>query len=231
MDATIIGAPSSTKNADKACDQMHQTERPAVVLRDEDAHRCGQPRGWCIAPMLTAANDAWPELLRASSRGDSAYASRRVDQSRRRWPGTSRTSACAGAVSSTKPGARRTATSPGCAPVWEHVFAVVKRLWGLSKVRYRGLAKNATRVRSWSGQSVTLARRSLAWSASAAGARDAFRGRGAHVRAPFDESYPSDPRTSSRRFRRLVQRCLKSPKQRPNQGLLKGRDSAWTLRA
>jgi IS5 family transposase len=25
----------------------------------------------------------------------------------------------------------------------EHVFAVVKRLWGFTKVRYRGLAKNA----------------------------------------------------------------------------------------
>jgi IS5 family transposase len=28
----------------------------------------------------------------------------------------------------------------------EHVFAVVKRLWGFGKVRYRGLAKNATRA-------------------------------------------------------------------------------------
>ncbi len=27
----------------------------------------------------------------------------------------------------------------------EHVFAVIKRLWGFSKVRYRGLQKNATR--------------------------------------------------------------------------------------
>ena len=27
----------------------------------------------------------------------------------------------------------------------EHVFAVVKRLWGFDKVRYRGLSKNATR--------------------------------------------------------------------------------------
>ena len=27
----------------------------------------------------------------------------------------------------------------------EHVFGVVKRLWGFGKVRYRGLAKNATR--------------------------------------------------------------------------------------
>jgi IS5 family transposase len=28
----------------------------------------------------------------------------------------------------------------------EHMFGVVKRLWGFSKVRYRGLAKNATRA-------------------------------------------------------------------------------------
>ncbi len=28
----------------------------------------------------------------------------------------------------------------------EHVFCVVKRLWGFTKVRYRGLAKNATRA-------------------------------------------------------------------------------------
>ena len=28
----------------------------------------------------------------------------------------------------------------------EHVFHVVKRLWGFTKVRYRGLAKNTTRV-------------------------------------------------------------------------------------
>ncbi|KJK26042.1 hypothetical protein UB46_01820 [Burkholderiaceae bacterium 16] len=28
----------------------------------------------------------------------------------------------------------------------EHVFAVVKRLWGFTKVRYRGLKKNAGRA-------------------------------------------------------------------------------------
>ena len=28
----------------------------------------------------------------------------------------------------------------------EHVFGVIKRLWGFDKVRYRGLAKNATRA-------------------------------------------------------------------------------------
>ena len=28
----------------------------------------------------------------------------------------------------------------------EHVFGVIKRLWGFGKVRYRGLTKNATRA-------------------------------------------------------------------------------------
>ncbi len=28
----------------------------------------------------------------------------------------------------------------------EHVFGVIKRLWGFGKVRYRGLQKNATRA-------------------------------------------------------------------------------------
>ncbi|KAI3604102.1 Mobile element protein (plasmid) [Cupriavidus necator H850] len=28
----------------------------------------------------------------------------------------------------------------------EHVFGIVKRLWGFTKVRYRGLAKNANRA-------------------------------------------------------------------------------------
>ena len=45
----------------------------------------------------------------------------------------------------------------------EHVFAVVKRLWGFSKVRYRGLAKNATRSFVALGlANIYLARRSLA---------------------------------------------------------------------
>jgi transposase, IS5 family len=45
----------------------------------------------------------------------------------------------------------------------EHVFAVVKRLWGFSKVRYRGLAKNATRSFVALGlANIYLARRHLA---------------------------------------------------------------------
>ena len=45
----------------------------------------------------------------------------------------------------------------------EHVFAVLKRLWGFSKVRYRGLAKNATRSFVALGlANIYLARRHLA---------------------------------------------------------------------
>jgi transposase, IS5 family len=48
----------------------------------------------------------------------------------------------------------------------EHVFGVVKRLWGFTKVRYRGLgglAKNATRSLVALGlANIYLARRHLA---------------------------------------------------------------------
>jgi IS5 family transposase len=44
----------------------------------------------------------------------------------------------------------------------EHVFAVVKKLWGFGKVRYRGLAKNATRAFVATAlANIFLARRSL----------------------------------------------------------------------
>lgn len=45
----------------------------------------------------------------------------------------------------------------------EHVFGVVKRLWGFDKVRYRGLAKNATRAFVVTGlANLFLARKHLA---------------------------------------------------------------------
>ena len=44
----------------------------------------------------------------------------------------------------------------------EHVFGVVKRLWGFNKVRYRGLPKNATRSFVALGlANIYLARRAL----------------------------------------------------------------------
>lgn len=42
--------------------------------------------------------------------------------------------------------AARTATKSRARARVEHVFAVVKKLWGFTKIRYRGLQKNATRA-------------------------------------------------------------------------------------
>ena len=81
VNATIIGAPSSTKNADKspnARDFTNQRTRYAGVV---------------------------DEAVRTKNRSKSRIRSR-----------------------------------------VEHVFGVVKRLWGFGKVRYRGLQKNATRA-------------------------------------------------------------------------------------
>ena len=44
----------------------------------------------------------------------------------------------------------------------EHVFAVVKRLWGFAKVRYQGLAKNATRSWFWA-RPTSIWRVSASW--------------------------------------------------------------------
>ena len=44
----------------------------------------------------------------------------------------------------------------------EHVFGVIKRLWGFNKVRYRGLTKNATRAFVATGlANIFLARKHL----------------------------------------------------------------------
>lgn len=44
-----------------------------------------------------------------------------------------------------KSGGRRNRNKSKIRARVEHVFAVVKRLWGFTKVRYRGLEKNANR--------------------------------------------------------------------------------------
>lgn len=43
----------------------------------------------------------------------------------------------------------------------EHVFGVVKKLWGFTKVRYRGLEKNATRA--FTALALALANIYLGW--------------------------------------------------------------------
>ena len=157
VDATIIGAPSSTKNADKARDpEMHQTRKGRQWYFGMKMHIGVDSRsGLAHSAVVTAANvhdkHPLPDLLHGHEQrvyGDSAYASQKEliaakapqakDYTNQRARGRN------GEVDEAER-ARNRNKSKVRARV-EHVFAVVKRLWGFTKVRYRGLAKNATRA-------------------------------------------------------------------------------------
>jgi IS5 family transposase len=155
VDATIIGAPSSTKNADKARDpEMHQTCKGRQWHFGMKLHIGVDSRtGLAHRAVVTAANvhdkHPLPRLLHGNERrvyGDSAYASQkaliqaRAPQAKDFTNQRVRKNAGNEEVQRSK----NRNKSKVRARV-EHVFAVVKRLWGFSKVRYRGLAKNATR--------------------------------------------------------------------------------------
>ncbi len=90
-----------------------------------------------------------PDLLHGRERrvyGDSAYASQKeLIQSRapRAKDSTNERVRKAGQVDDAKRAKNRSKSKIRAR--MEHVFAVVKRLWGFTKVRCRGLAKNASR--------------------------------------------------------------------------------------
>jgi transposase, IS5 family len=155
VDATIIGAPSSTKNRDKQRDpEMHQTRKGQQWYFGMKLHiGVDSKTGLAHSAVVTAANvhdkHPLPDLLHGQEEqfyGDCAYASQQElirskapnaqDLSNKRVRKGSATEALERPINRSKSRVRARV---------EHVFAVVKRLWGFDKVRYRGLAKNATR--------------------------------------------------------------------------------------
>ena len=173
VDATIIGAPSSTKNADKARDpEMHQTKKGQQWYFGMKMHIGVDSRtGLVHSAVVTAANvhdkHPLPELLHGNEQrvyGDSAYASQKeLIQSKAPLARdfTNERVRRGGELDEAKRAKNRNKSRVRARV--EHVFAVVKRLWGFSKVRYRGLAKNATRSLVVLGlANLYLARRSLA---------------------------------------------------------------------
>jgi IS5 family transposase len=155
VDATIIAAPPSTKNAEKARDpEMRQTRKGRQWHFGMKAHVGTDKRGivHSLATTDAAAADISQmyRLLHGQESevfGDQAY-----------WSEAHRHSARAKGVryrinrrgTSARPltdyqrfvnQVRSRARARG-----EHAFHVVKRLWGFSKVRYRGLAKNTARL-------------------------------------------------------------------------------------
>ena len=174
VDATIIGAPSSTKNADKARDpEMHSTRKGQQWHFGMKLHiGVDSQTGLVHSAVVTAANihdkHPLPDLLHGNEQrvyGDSAYASQKeliASKAPKAKDFTNqRTRKAGGVVDEVERGKNRNKSKIRARV--EHVFGVVKRLWGFGKVRYRGLQKNATRTfTSLALANIYLARQRLA---------------------------------------------------------------------
>jgi IS5 family transposase len=156
VDATIIGAPRSTKNADKQRDpEMHQTRKGQQWYFGMKLHiGVDSVTGLAHSAVVTAANvhdkHPLPDLLHGQEErvyGDCAYASQQALIQAKAPKAEDFTNKTVRKDSPTEELERMVnrAKSRVRARV-EHVFGVVKKLWGFSKARYRGLAKNATRA-------------------------------------------------------------------------------------
>ena len=156
VDATIIGAPSSTKNKDGKRDpEMHQTAKGKQWYFGMKAHIGVDSRTKLIHTVkASAANVAdalgMPHLLHGKETrvwGDQAYrgqkdairavAPRVRDFTNQRYRWGTRVDETIKATNRRKSKIRAKV---------EHVFGVIKRVFGFQKVRYRGLAKNLHRL-------------------------------------------------------------------------------------
>jgi transposase, IS5 family len=156
VDATIISAPSSTKNAAQQRDpDMHQTRKGQQWYFGMKAHIGVDSKTKLIHAMVaTGANvhDAkvLPDLLHGGETrvwGDQAYRGQREvirECAPRALDFTNRCCKHRGMVDEAEK-ARNRIKSKVRAKV-EHCFFVVKRVFGFVKVRYRGLEKNAQRL-------------------------------------------------------------------------------------
>ena len=152
VDATIISAPSSTKNRQKERDpEMHQTKKGNQWYFGMKAHIGVDSQTKLIHSVAaTAANvhdsQVLPELLHGQETrvwGDAAYSGHR-DTIRQLAPRAKifvQTKAHRHRPLSQEERDRNRTKSKVRAKV-EHAFLVIKRIFGWTTVRYRGLAKN-----------------------------------------------------------------------------------------
>ena len=155
VDATIISAPSSTKNNDKARDpEMSQTRKGNQWYFGMKVHIGTDRKGIAHTVTTTTAKDAditqLPALLHGKERvvhGDRGYFSAETNRYLRKRGMRSRLQKRAASghpLTDTEKGRNRRWSSVRARV--EHPFHVIKRLWGFAKVRYRGLYKNTVRV-------------------------------------------------------------------------------------
>jgi IS5 family transposase len=156
VDATIIDAPSSTKNKDGERDpEMHQVKKGNQWYFGMKGHIGVDSQSKLIhSAAATAANVHDSQLLgdllhgdETRVWGDSAYVGQ-GDTIREQAPKakdfTNRKASRHHPLSDADKGKNRT-KSRVRAKV-EHPFLILKRVFGFTKVRYRGLDKNATRL-------------------------------------------------------------------------------------
>ncbi len=158
VDATLIAAPPSTKNEEKARDpEMHQAKKGNQWHFGMKVHIGADSKtGLIHSASVTAANvhdsQQIENLLHGNESrfyGDSAYRGKAQRErlksiapqakdftNKRAYRNTPLTKA-------DKETNRRKSSIRAKV---EHPFLILKRLWGFAKVRYRGLAKNANRA-------------------------------------------------------------------------------------
>lgn len=155
VDATIIAAPSSTKNATESRDpEMKQTKKGKNWHFGMKFHVGTDRRG--VVHSLTATHAATADitqlnvLLHGQEQtifGDQAYW-KEADRQRFRAAGVRyrvnrRGTAQRPLTDHQKKINQSRSRTRACG---EHAFRIVKQLWGFTKVRYRGIAKNAARA-------------------------------------------------------------------------------------
>jgi IS5 family transposase len=156
VDATIIHAPSSTKNHGGARDpEMHQTRKGKQWYFGLKAHigmdsKQGIVHSVCTSAASVADKHMLPDLLHGEERkvwGDGGYqgqseairhaAPHAQDMTCRRTKFKNYVDEVARRKNTTKSRVRAKV---------EHAFRIVKRIFGFDRVRYRGIAKNHNRL-------------------------------------------------------------------------------------
>jgi len=172
VDATIIHAPSSTKNqARKRDPEMHQTKKGnqwyfgMKIHVGADVHS-GLVHTVSVTPANASDIGQLPRLLREDDRavfGDKGYVNNTIKRLARKagvfWGVSLKASRQHPLTNANK---RFNHKMSSIRARVEHVFRVVKRQFGYTKVRYKGIAKNAAQVFSLIGlTNLYLARRAL----------------------------------------------------------------------
>lgn len=172
VDATIIHAPSSTKNRAKQRDpEMHQTRKGQQWYFGMKIHVGADVNsGLAHTVSVTAANASdvgqLPVLLREDDRavfGDKGYVDNHLKRAARKagvfW-GVSLKATTKHKLTTANRLFNRKMSSVRSRV--EHLFRVIKRQFGYTKVRYKGIVKNAAQVFSLIGlTNLYLTRRTL----------------------------------------------------------------------